>query len=79
MPMAATLQDPATYFSKLFERTNSEPEVYKHLIDIHRLRVEDDYKYGGDPRGAYDEDPEGPLPDFQDFLTRAERKGILPD
>ena len=41
------------------------------------MRAEDDYKYAGDPRGIYNEDP--PLPDFRRFLDLAQkRKGLLP-
>ena len=41
------------------------------------MRVEDDYKFAGDPRGLYNE--EDPLEDFQEFLDLAQkRKGLLP-
>lgn len=75
----ATGQDPATYFQKLYERTNSEADVYQHLIDVYRLRVQDDIDFAAYMHGTHTEDPAGPLPDFQDFMTLAEQKGLLPD
>jgi len=74
-----TGQDPATYFQKLYERTNSKGEVYKHLIDVYRLRVQDDIDFAGYKHGIYTEDPAGPLPDFRAFMTQAEQKALLPD
>ena len=79
MAVHATRQDPATYFQRLFTRTNSEAEVYKHLVDVYPLRVEDDFKNDAYPHGTYTEDPAGPLPHFQDFLTRVEQEGLLQD
>lgn len=29
----------------------SKPDAYRRLIDAYRLRVEDDYAYGGDTHG----------------------------
>ncbi len=78
MAVRATGQDPATYFQRLYERTHSEAEVYKHLIDVYRLRVQDDIDFTGHMHGAHTEDPAGPLPDFQEFMTFAEEKGLLP-
>ncbi len=54
-----------------------EKEAYTQLIDCYRMRVEDDYKFAGDPRGLYNE--EDPLPDFKEFLDLAEKRaGLLP-
>ena len=54
-----------------------EKDALRQLIDCYRLRVEDDYNFGGDTRGLYNGDD--PLPDFQVFLDLAEtRSGILP-
>jgi hypothetical protein len=79
MAVQATGQDPATYFLKLYERTNSEEEVYKHLIDVYRLRVRDDIEFASHLHGTHTEDPAGPLPDFREFMTLAEQKELLPD
>ena len=79
MAVRATGQDPATYFQRLYKRTNSEAEVYKHLIDVYRLRVQDDIDFTGHMHGVHTEDPAGPLPDFQEFVTLAEEKGLLPN
>ena len=60
-----------------FLRRLPEKEAFVRLIDCYRMRVEDDYKYAGDPRGLYNE--EDPLDDFQEFLNLAQkRKGLLP-
>jgi hypothetical protein len=64
---------------KLYERTNSQGEVYKNFIDVYRLRVQDDIDFAGYKHGIYAEDPAGPLPDFQAFMTQAEQKALLPD
>lgn len=79
MAVRATGQEPATYFQRLYDRTNSEAEVYKHLIDVYRLRVQDDIDFIGHMHGAHTEDPAGPLPDFQEFMTLAEERGLLPN
>jgi mitochondrial splicing suppressor protein 51 len=79
MAVRATGKDPATYFPKLYGRTKSEAEVYKHLIDVYRLRVEDDFNYGGYMHGTHGNDAAGLLPDFRDFMTKAERNGLLPN
>ena len=55
----------------------SEKDAFTQLIDCYRMRVEDDYKFAGATRGLYNE--EDSLPDFQEFLSFAEkRKGLLP-
>ncbi|KAL9598707.1 MAG: hypothetical protein Q9219_004320 [cf. Caloplaca sp. 3 TL-2023] len=55
----------------------SKDECYTRLIDSYRMRVEDDYKFGGDAHGLYAE--EDPRPEFRRFLTLAEKRGnILP-
>ncbi|KAJ9221556.1 hypothetical protein DTO027B5_2821 [Paecilomyces variotii] len=67
-----------------------EEDAMEQLIDVYRMRVEDDYKFRGDAHGLYG--LEDPLDDFEEFLDLAEgqmekekedagglkRAGILP-
>ncbi|KAK9235423.1 zinc finger, MYND-type [Lipomyces kononenkoae] len=54
----------------------SEDDAYSAIIDSYRLRVEDDYVYGQGVSGLYaDEDP---FPDFQEYLSLAEERGVMP-
>ena len=54
----------------------SQKEVYQRLIDTYRFRVEDEYVFGGNLRGLYNQ--QDPRPDFHRFLLKVEKKGILP-
>lgn len=60
-----------------------ERVCYTHLIDIYRLRVDEEFKFGN-KRGIYNGDLSerstlDPLPDFKRFLDKAERcPGLLP-
>ena len=68
-------------FDTMFGGSNldrlTKKECYHQLIDSYRLRVEDDYKYAGDPHGIYDE--EDPRAEFAEFLDLAEKRvGLLP-
>ncbi|KFY87243.1 hypothetical protein V500_07046 [Pseudogymnoascus sp. VKM F-4518 (FW-2643)] len=54
-----------------------EGEVFTLLIDCFRMRVEDEYSFGGNTIGIYNGDK--PLPPFKKFLSLAEsRQAILP-
>ncbi|KAG8525247.1 uncharacterized protein KY384_008891 [Bacidia gigantensis] len=55
-----------------------EKEAMKQLVDCYRLRVEDDYAFGGDNRGLYSGDEAEAMPDFKRFLNKCEKKGVLP-
>ena len=55
----------------------SESDAMLRIIDSYRLRVEDEYTFEGEAGGLYGGDD--PVPDFKDFLIKAEKKGgILP-
>jgi len=59
---------------------NPEQDVYKLLIDVYRLRMEDNYNLEGDADddGIYGGAPDG-LQGFRRFLRLAERRrGLLP-
>ncbi|KAK0104795.1 hypothetical protein ONS95_005063 [Cadophora gregata] len=57
--------------------TPSQRKRLSRKIDCYRLRIEDEYNFGGDAGGLYG--GEDPLPDFKEFLNKAEKKeGILP-
>ena len=52
-------------------------EVFTLLIDCFRMRMEDEYSFGGNTIGIYNGDK--PLPPFKKFLSLAEsRQAILP-
>jgi len=53
-----------------------EAEAFAQIIDSYRLRVEDEYKFMGETRGIYNQ--ERPRADFNRYLDKAERKGVLP-
>jgi splicing suppressor protein 51 len=54
-----------------------EDEALRQLIDCFRMRVEDEYVFGGQNIGIYGGD--SPLPEFRRFLRLAEsRAGLLP-
>ncbi|KAL5351752.1 Ankyrin repeat and MYND domain-containing protein 2 [Pseudogymnoascus australis] len=54
-----------------------EREVFNLLIDSFRMRVEDEYVFGGNTTSIYNEDK--PLPLFKKFLSLAEsRQQLLP-
>ncbi|KAI1924015.1 hypothetical protein LOZ52_002605 [Ophidiomyces ophidiicola] len=57
--------------NQFLETLKSRDEVYRYLIDMYRLRVEDDYKFLADPHGLYAGGD--PVRDFRIFLARAER------
>ena len=61
--------------SETFLHDLPEKEVYSLLIDSYRLRVEDDYKFAGDPHGLYAQ--EDPVEEFEEFLALAEKNGKL--
>jgi hypothetical protein len=50
-----------------------------YLIDVYRLRVQGDFEYGDHIHGIHKQDSAGSLPDLQDFMTRAQRNGLLPN
>jgi splicing suppressor protein 51 len=52
-----------------------QTDVYRHLIDSYRMRVEDEYRWGGGLTGLYA--GEDPLIGFGRFLDLAERKGTM--
>jgi len=54
----------------------TEQKVYEALIDAHRLRRDDEYKFDGDACGLYGGDR--PWPDFEEFLDQAEGSSQLP-
>lgn len=62
----------------------SRANVFRRLIDLYRLRVEDTYVWGGEMIGLYEtltngEDDEIPLEHFKSYLKKAERcTGFLP-
>ena len=60
--------DEGTYFDSLPEK-----DAFAQIIDSYRLRIEDEYVFGGDAGGLYA--GEAPLPDFRRYLTRAEKRG----
>lgn len=68
----------ATYFSQpeFAGGPNHHTKAYQQLIDVFRLRVEDDYVWGGHLHGVYGKSD--PMPDFVDFLARAKAKQVLP-
>jgi splicing suppressor protein 51 len=52
-------------------------KAFNYLIDCFRMRVEDEYVFGGNTIGIYNGDK--PLPEFKKFLSLAEsRQAILP-
>lgn len=54
-----------------------EKEALVQIIDCFRMRMDDEYKFGGNYMGIYAE--QDPFPDFKEFLDLAEsRSGILP-
>ncbi|KAK8194242.1 hypothetical protein M8818_007430 [Zalaria obscura] len=73
-------------FHKLEARTwlhdRPETDVYSLLLDTFRLRLDDNYKFGGEntPGSVYaEDDEETSLPAFRKFLRLAEgRNGLLP-
>jgi splicing suppressor protein 51 len=51
--------------------------VFQHLIDAYRLRIEDEYVFTRKNIGLYAREP--PLPSFRRYLSLAEgRRGLLP-
>ncbi|KAL8868943.1 MAG: hypothetical protein Q9174_004646 [Haloplaca sp. 1 TL-2023] len=56
-----------------------EKDVYTHLIDAYRLRIEDEYTFTGDVSMNSLYGGGNPIKDFRRFLNKAEKKtGILP-
>ena len=54
-------------------------EAYALLIDVYRMRVEDEYMYSGEAGGLYmGEGVGGALEDFERFLDTATEKRALP-
>jgi splicing suppressor protein 51 len=53
----------------------NQTDVYRHLIDSYRMRVEDEYTWSGELTGLYA--GEHPLIGFRKFLDLAERKGTM--
>ncbi|EXJ91678.1 hypothetical protein A1O3_00228 [Capronia epimyces CBS 606.96] len=78
----AAIDKPFTALSKKkWLHNRPEAEVYALLIDIYRMRVEDDYKFSGDVDmdSIYGGAPNG-FAGFRRFLRQVERKpGLLPD
>lgn len=63
--------------SKTWLHNRPEAEVYKLLIDSHRLRLDDEVNFRGDIAAVYEGG--NPVPEFSKFLKRAEkREGVLP-
>jgi len=59
-------------------RKLSQDKLYERLIDCYRMRVEDEFVWGGNAMGLHAE--EDPVEGFMDFLKLAEeKKGVLPD
>ncbi|WEW55536.1 hypothetical protein PRK78_000967 [Emydomyces testavorans] len=57
--------------NRLLDALDSREQTYQYIIDMYRLRVDDDHKFLGDTHGLYSGD--NPLPDFQHFLDLAEQ------
>lgn len=52
-----------------------EKDVFIQLIDCFRMRMEDEYVYGGNNFGVYGDD--SPVPLFKEFLDLAEKRDKL--
>lgn len=77
MSFNSNFSNPFAAFSeKRFFDNLPEDEAFAQIIDSYRLRVEDEYAYGGNTRGIYNE--EHPRADFNAYLNRAEAAGVLP-
>jgi splicing suppressor protein 51 len=80
-PQLHTISDPASLLAGISDdalhNIQNHTDVYRHLIDSYRMRVEDLYSWEGEPTGIYA--GEDPLPGFRKFLDLAERRGtVLP-
>lgn len=77
--LVQTLSDKTSWFSNLTEK-----ERYEWLVDCYRMRVDDDYTWGGGHlHGLYEPDPmDGQkltiIKDFLIFLKLAVRNGVIP-
>ncbi|KAK9813983.1 hypothetical protein WJX73_007938 [Symbiochloris irregularis] len=79
-----SLPQPAQPFLRNLENLQSgtyldalpRQEALRQLIDVHRMRVEDEYVFEGNPSGVYV--GEDPLPPFKRFLRKAEQNKVVP-
>jgi splicing suppressor protein 51 len=71
----------SSFFARLYEDSpqtiSDQKDFYRYLIDCYRMRVEDEYTWGGELTGLYA--GENPLIGFRNFLDLAEYEGtVLP-
>lgn len=54
-------------------------EVYNAIIDVYRLRLDDEYRFQGKKRGLYAGGRDNkPIDDFRNFLRRADSVNLFP-
>ncbi|KIW22943.1 hypothetical protein, variant 1 [Cladophialophora immunda] len=70
------VRPPHPTMMDFFKEFDTESKTYEMLIDVFRLRCDDDYAHGTHYHGIYGQNT--PLPVFHDFLARAKAAGMLP-